>query len=445
MQRISFFGSGVVGLASAVVFSSKGVETIITDKDLEKLDAIKSGKSPFREPKLEELLRGSLQSGKLRVNNDQKSTVLESEITLVTVGTPTNHDGSIDLSQLKSTVESVGIALSQKKEYHLMVIKSTVTPGTTSNLVKSMLEDKSKKTVGKDIGLAVNPEFLREGSAIEDTMNPHLILIGSADAISADRLEDFYKESYQRHDLPIMKVNIETAELIKCANNAFLATKISYVNTLANICSRIEGVDVEAVARAIGMDPRIGPLFLKAGPGYGGSCLPKDVKALSHFAESIGYDALFFKMVERVNELQPHVILSIAEKLIGRFTNKTIAILGLAFKKGTDDVRESISVVIVEYLIKQGSTVKVHDPMAMENVRPIFKDRIHYCEKAIDCLKDSDCCLILTDWDEYRNLRSEDFIRNMKEPNVIDAWRVLRINGSGKIRYVAFGIGSYLK
>lgn len=274
MKPVSVIGLGYVGLNTAVCLSSNGVRTVGVDSNRNRLSKIAAGRPPFYEPRLKPMLKQCLKDHRLTLTGDTDEAIRETELTFVTVGTPATSDGTINLAQVKSAAKSISHAIKRKQARHLVVMKSTVTPGTTRSIVKPILEN-----AGRNFGLAVNPEFLREGSAIQDTLNPHAIVIGSDDRSSGDALEEFYREVNDKLP-PIIRTNTVTAELIKYANNAFLAMKISYINTIANICQKAPGADVETVAKAIGLDKRIGPLFLKAGSGYGGSCFRKDLKAL---------------------------------------------------------------------------------------------------------------------------------------------------------------------
>ncbi len=442
VENVSIIGAGFVGLSTAVVFASKGIKTTCVDIDNSKLEKLENAYLPFFEPNLEPMLRKAIENGNLSFTDELASALNSTEMTFVTVGTPQNNDGSIDLSQVKSVCSGLAKHLKENSNFHVIVIKSTVIPGSSS-VINEIIERESGKKSGRDFGLVINPEFLREGQAIADTLNPNFILIGSFEALSAGMVESFYRNLYDSKVPKIIHTNPYTAELVKYATNAFLASKISFINTIANICQRIPETDIEQVAEIIGLDPRIGQLFLKAGPGYGGSCLPKDVNALIRFSEELGYNAELLKSVRQVNIKQRKAVLALVYELLGEVHGKTISILGLSFKKNSDDVREAVSIKIVKELLSQGAIVKVHDPMAMENFRKILDNRIIYSNRALECVKGTDCCVILTDWDEYRSLQPEDFIRNMNEPIVIDARRVLdHKKFLNKLRFAAIGLGN---
>lgn len=436
--NIAFIGAGVVGLTTAAFFANKGVKTIITDKNRNRLQSISHGDIPFYEPMLDELVNNVLENGNLVIEYDIINSIRAAELIFITVGTPSLPDGSIDLTQVRTVIENIATVIKREPSDKTIIIKSTVVPTTTSKVIYPILNKERKNE--SQIDILVNPEFLREGSAVYDTINPHIIVIGSNNGKGFDILYRLYNQIYhnQINKIPIIHTTWENAELIKYANNAFLATKISFINTIANICSRIDNADVDVVAKAIGLDPRIGPLFLKAGPGYGGSCLPKDVIALIRFSQEIGYEPYLLDAVHKINEYQPEEVVSMAKKMLGSLNNKTISILGLSFKKDTDDIRNAVSLKIIASLLKNGSKVKVHDPKALDNVKLVFGNNIEYCTTIRDCLENSDCCIILVDWNEYKTLDA-NYFSIMREKNVIDCWRILDANKLDNINYRAIG------
>lgn len=444
MKTVSFVGIGVVGLVTQVCFASRGINTIGVDSNKQKLKALKSGNLPFYEPNLKELF-GGIRSN-LSFSDSMTDAVNNSNITFVTVGTPSKADGSIDLSQISRATKAIGAVLKKKSQYHIVVIKSTVLPGTTDNTIKIILEKESGKIAEKDFGLIVNPEFLREGSSVHDTFNPHLLVIGAADHNSGQKIEKLWSEFFKNHLPPTIRTNRITSELIKYANNAFLATKISFINSIANICQNIDSADVKQVAQAIGTDPRIGSLFLNAGAGYGGSCLPKDVKALIKMSDSVSCNLPLLRAVHEVNENQPRQVIALARTALGGLKGKTIAILGVAFKKDTDDIREAPSIKVIRQLISNQAIVRAADPMALQNLKKLFDDKITYAKDKFDCLSNADCCIILTEWNEYKNMKPEDFVRHMKKPNIVDARRILDFQDFVHItNYFAVGLKPTLK
>src|SRR5713101_10128900 len=310
---VSIVGMGYVGLCTAATFASRGIKTIGIDIDEKRVEQIRKGKAPFHEPQLDPMLKKAVKSKLLDATNDISSAT-DTSTTFLTVGTPSQQDGSIDLSFVKNATEDLGTVLREKRGYHLVVVKSTVVPGTTNGTVKRFLEQSSGKNVGSTLGLCANPEFLKEGTAINDALHPDKIVIGSNDNKSAHELTKLYQEFYGSKLPPVIVTNPASAELVKYASNAFLATKVSLINTVANIAQQIPGVDVNQVAEAIGRDPRIGPLFLKAGPGYGGSCFHKDLQALINHSQQQGYDPHLLKATEKTNEEQADKVVELSER-----------------------------------------------------------------------------------------------------------------------------------
>jgi UDPglucose 6-dehydrogenase len=441
--KISVLGIGYVGLCTAVGFASKGYTVIASTHDAEKAAKINKGIPPFHEPNLQKLLEETIQNGHLKcLTNQTKEAVLETDLTFNAVGTPSKPDGSIDLQFMETSTRDIGKSLNQKSTYHVVVIKSTVVPGTTHDLVKPILEKESKKKCGSDFGLCMNPEFLRQGSAFEDTLHTDRIVIGEYDKKSGDILENLYKDFYGKNLPPTIRTTLSTAELIKYASNSLLATKISFINTIANICEKISGADVKTVAVAMGLDKRIGPLFLNAGLGYGGSCFPKDVKALIVHSKNLGYRLKLLEEVESVNEAQPLKAVHFCKELLGSLQGKRVAILGLSFKADTDDMREARVIPIINQLIMEGANVTAYDPVAMSIAKTIFKNKIQYAASAIECLKNADCCILVTEWDEFKKLKPEDFTNNMKQPILVDGRRIYNPEEfSQKMKFTAIGLG----
>jgi UDPglucose 6-dehydrogenase len=437
-MKIAVIGLGFVGLSLASVLGSKNFNIIGIDTDLKKIEKIKKGTPPFIEPKLETTLKIGLKK-KLKISSKFKD-VESCDLIFVAVGTPQLSDGNIDLKNIKLVAKTLGKQYQNSTKKVIIIIKSTVIPGTTLEIIK-ILEKTSKRKHGRDFDVITNPEFLRESKAIEDTISPHLIVIGGETSNSLKKLLDFYRNMHP--NIPIIKTNYQTAEMIKYANNAFLATKISFINQIASICEKIPGSNVEDIAKAIGLDPRIGELFLKAGPGYGGSCLPKDVKALINFSKNSGVEPILLKAVDTTNRLQIKKIERILEKILKNMQNKHIAILGVAFKANTDDIRDSISINLIKLLLKKGSKITIHDPMAIENTRKIFKNKIGYGNSIKNTLKNTNCAIIMTDSNIYQNILKNDFL-TMKNKFVIDTRRILN-HKNLDIEYHAIGLGKKRK
>jgi UDPglucose 6-dehydrogenase len=442
--KVSVIGVGYVGLCTAVGFASKGYNVVCSDVDAAKVAKINQGIPPFHEPGLPEMLKQTIDNGHLKcLANQTLDAVLETDIAYIAVGTPSKPDGSIDLKYVETVSSDIGKALKQKSNYHVVVVKSTVVPGTAQNTVKPNLENESGKICGDDFGLCMNPEFLRQGSAFQDTFNADRVVVGSYDQKSGDTLEALYREFYDPKVPPIIRTSLATAELIKYASNAMLATKISFINTIANICEKIPGADVKTVAVAMGLDKRIGPLFLDAGLGYGGSCFPKDVKALIACSKAYGYTPELLESVENINHSQPLKAVEFCKKTLGNLEGKKVAILGLAFKPDTDDMREARVIPIINQLLKEGTIVKAYDPVAINMAKNIFQNKIQYASTAIDCLKNADAAILITEWDEFKKLAPEDFIKNMKQPILIDGRRIYDPRTfRGKLKFTAIGLGN---
>jgi UDPglucose 6-dehydrogenase len=432
---------GYVGLCTAATFASRGIRTIGIDIDVAKIEQIRKGRAPLYEPKLGEMLRSVVKKRLLHASTDV-SRATDTTTSFLTVGTPSQRDGSIDLTYLKQATKELGRALRNKRGYHLVVVKSTVIPGTTNSVVKPILEQSSRKSIGPSLGLCANPEFLKEGTAINDTLHPDKIVIGSNDKESTDQLTKLYHQFYRSKFPPLVTTGPETAELVKYASNAFLASKVSFINTIANIAQRIPGVDVNNVAEAIGLDPRIGPLFLKAGPGYGGSCFHKDLQALINFSHQHGYDPALLQATEQTNEEQANNAIRLAQTLIGSLDSKRIAILGLSFKKDTDDIREAASIRVIGLLRKMGARIVAYDPMAMPNFAKIFGESVELAPSYRSALKGSDCAIVMTEWDEFRKLRAKDYLDHMRAPNLIDARRIYDPEEFSELAFRAIGLGS---
>lgn len=434
-------GLGYVGLVSAACFASRGFKVVGFDVDASKVKSINQGLSPIVEPGLDRLINDTVRKGLLKADIDLDKTVANTDMTFVTVGTPSREDGSIDLAYVKSASKLIGEALSQKDDWHLVIIKSTVVPTATENIVKPTIEQTSNKQCGNDFGLCMNPEFLKEGSAIQDTLGADRIIIGEVDAKSGNVLEELYR-NFHRKDMPsLIRTTLANAELIKYASNAFLAMKVSFINMIANLCQKLPEGNVNVIAEGLGLDRRIDPSFLRAGIGWGGSCWRKDLEALKNFAHQKGVDLPLVDSTLRINERQPQVATELANGLIGDLSGRRIAVLGLSFKPKTDDMRDAVSIRIVNRLINEGAKVVVYDPTAMENAKKIFENSVEYASCARECLTDAECALVVTEWDEFRKLTPDDFVKHMKIPAVVDGRRIYDpIVFSSRLRFEAVGL-----
>jgi len=429
-MKIAVIGTGYVGLTAAC-FIKFDHEIILIGRTQSKIDAINKGICPIYELGMDEILKEGIEKGKIHATTDYDE-IKDCESVFICVGTPSREDGSIDLSQIRTASESVGKQLRDGK-YRVVVVKSTVVPGTSKDVVTPILEKASGKKVGKDFGVCMNPEFLREGTGVYDFLNPDKIVIGAHDDRSYKLIEKIY-EGFDKNAARI-QVGLSTAEMIKYAQNSALATRISFMNEVANICEKYS-VDVSEVAHAIGLDPRIGPRFLRAGAGFGGSCFPKDVKALRATALSAGITPHVLNGVLEVNKNQPYRVVELAKEAVGNLKNKKVAILGLAFKPDTDDMREASSIPIINTLLKDGAIITVYDPKAMENTKKVFGDKIKYADSKEACVKNADICLIVTEWKDFKNID----LSNIACP-IVDGRRILDPEKVAKHNIVYKGIG----
>ena len=441
MQRISIIGTGYVGLSTAVCFASRGYHVIAATQNKEKAQAINEQRAPFYEPGLDAALKEVVRSQFLRAETSRAKAVSETDVSFITVATPDQPDGTIDLRYVMSASEDIGRALQKKDTYHVVVVKSTVTPGTTREVVKPALERESHLTAGRDFGLCMNPEFLRQGSAIHDTLHPDRVVIGEHDRRSGKALADVFTTFYER-PVPILTMGLESAEMIKYASNAFLAAKVSYANEVAIICEQVPGIDVSHVMAGVGLDKRINPQFLNAGAGFGGSCLPKDVKALCKFGEAYGYQAPLLRAVLTVNDGQARHVARLVLSTLSNPNGKKVALLGLAFKPNTDDMRHAPSLTIATLLIAAGARVCAYDPVVKAITLRGF-EALEHADSISTCLAGAHCCVIVTEWEQFKALTSNDFIAQMAQPAVIDARRIFDpLLFRDKLTFNAVGLGN---
>ena len=434
-MNIAVVGLGFVGLSLSSVLASKGYTVIGIDTDKKKCIEISNGHVPIYEPDLEKILKIGLKKS-LKISNDF-STIKNSDMIFVTVGTPQKINGEIELSMIKKAVKSIGQVIRKTKKNPIIFIKSTVIPGTTKKIILQILEKESGKKANKDFGVISNPEFLQESNAIRDTKCPHAIILGGNDSKYMKKAKKFFSKMHPNVSIIITKY--QTAEMIKYANNSFLATKISFINQLSNICQNIPAADVDDVASAIGLDPRIGKLFLSAGPGYGGSCLPKDMSALINFGSSVGANTTFLKAVKKTNDEQINNIISLMEKKLGSISNKKITILGTAFKPNTNDIRDSKSIELIKKLLKNKVKISVYDPKALENTKMVFGNKITYSKSLISALDKSYGVIIMTQWKQFESINNKS-LQCMKNKLIIDSRRMLA-NKELDGEYYAIGIG----
>jgi UDPglucose 6-dehydrogenase len=394
-MKISIIGCGYVGAVTGICFAERGQEVTFVDVDRKKLEALGSGRAPIYEPGLENLLQ--ICQSRITTTMAITEAVSATDLTFICVGTPSKSDGSIDLRYVLSVAGEIGEALGEKDQFHTVVVKSTVFPGTTADLVKPLLEERSGKKAFTNFGIGSNPEFLKEGCAVRDFLSPDRIVIGADDGQTRKVMEDLYAP----FTCPKVVVPIKTAEMIKYTSNAFLATKITFANEIGNLCKSL-GIDSYEVFKGVGMDARIGPAFFRSGIGFGGSCFPKDLSALIAGAESHGVDTAVLKAVVSQNRVQPLKLVELLRKHLPDLRGRRIGLLGLAFKPETDDIRESRAIPVVGELMRQGVRVVAYDPMAMENFRKVCP-AIEYASSADEVLA-TDAVLILTEWPEFNDL-----------------------------------------
>jgi len=431
--HIGIIGTGYVGLVTGVCFAEFGVYATCVDRDENKIRALKKGEVPFYEPGLEALVKKNIKNGRLKFSTKIQDAVDTSLVIFIAVGTPPRGDGSADMRYVESVAEEIAENI---KGYKVIVTKSTVPVGTGARLTK-IISKKLKEQV--DFDIVSNPEFLREGAAIEDFMRPNRVVIGAKSQQAVAIMKDLYRPLYLI-ETPFVITNIETAELIKYASNAFLAVKISFINELSNLCDRV-GADIHMVAKGMGLDHRIGAKFLHPGPGYGGSCFPKDTRALLTIAASNNLELGIVKSAVEANEKQKSIMIDKIKNGIGDIKGRTIAVLGLSFKPNTNDMREAPSVSIIDNLLKGKARIRAFDPIAMDDAKTIFHAKIKYAKGPYDCVKGADAVIIMTEWNEFRNLELLKIKTLMKSPNFFDLRNIYEPEKMKRLGFNYFCVG----
>jgi UDPglucose 6-dehydrogenase len=437
-MKITVVGTGYVGLVSGACFAEVGIKVCCLDIDQEKIEGLKNGVLPIYEPGLEEIVKRNIAANRLTFTTDLGESIQGSEVVFIAVGTPPGEDGSADLKYVLSVAEGIGTAMS---DYLVVVTKSTV-PVTTGQKVKEVIQKAlAKRNSDLSFSVASNPEFLKEGAAVEDFLKPDRIVIGVEDNRAESILRRLYKPFQLNGDRMIF-MDIPSAEMTKYAANAMLATKISFMNDIANLCERV-GANASMVRKGIGSDPRIGTKFIYPGVGYGGSCFPKDVKAIIHTAKNYGYDLKVLQAVEEVNENQKQVIVN---KVISQFGNDlkgmTFALWGLSFKPNTDDMREAPALVIVNQLISLGARLKAFDPVAMEEAKNHYLgNKVEYAKDGYDACVDADALLLITEWPEFRMPSWEVVSKLMKQKVIFDGRNLYDRKYLEELGYFYYGIG----
>lgn len=407
-MKVAIAGTGYVGLVTGVCIAHMGYHDVVcTDIDKDRIEKLNNKISPIYEKDLDEFLQREVDRGSITFTTDEKNAYEDSDVIFIAVGTPERTDGSANLEYIKKVAKSIA---KYSKKGCLVVIKSTVPVGTNDE-IESYINSKSDKV----FEVASNPEFLAQGTAIDDTINARRIVLGVESEDAKNKLEEIYKG----FNSPIVVTNRRSAEMIKYASNDFLALKISYMSDIANLCE-IVGADIEEVALGMSYDDRIGAKFLRAGIGYGGSCFPKDTKALHWLSNSNGYELKTIKAAIEINEAQKLKLVREADKDIDSFEGMKVCVLGLTYKPGTDDLREAPSIVNIKYLLERNAEIHVYDPVGMNNMKKIFSDKIIYDDNIEDSLRGSEACFVMTEWKEIRDLTPEIFLENMKVPRVYD-------------------------
>jgi len=436
-------GLGYVGLVTAACFASRGYRVHCFDVDEQKLKELRESRTYLYETGLEPLVKEAVSQRLLVPCSSAKEAIRNSTITFVSVGTPQREDGSLDARYVEDASRQIGQALRDVSWWHLVVVRSTILPNMTEGVVKRAVEEESGKRCGNEFGLCMSPEFLSEGSAVNDMLHPDRIVIGEHDSRSGEALERLYRDFYGADMPPLLRTNMVNAELIKYASNIFLAMKVSFANMMAQICQRLGRADVEAVMKGVGLDKRVGPLFLRAGAGWGGSCFPKDLAALKAFARSFGAEVPLVDATVSINDQQPLEVVELGARLVDGLGGKRVALLGLAFKPNTDDMRSAVSIRVVDALLARGASVVAYDPKAMRNAEKVLDDRVTYAASIDDCLRQADLAILVTEWDEFKGLTPQKFKDLMRNPAVVDGRRIYdpsRFEAEG-IRFAAIGLG----
>jgi UDPglucose 6-dehydrogenase len=431
-MNICVIGTGYVGLVTGVVFADLGNEVVCVDKNEEKVALLRAGVMPIYEPGLEEMVARNADEGRLSFTGDLEGAVRKSEVVFICVGTPPKEDGSTDMSQVEGAARGVAAAMDR---YKVIVNKSTVPVGT-GEFVRNVIETNRRRNV--DFDVVSNPEFLREGSAIQDTLHPDRIVIGAPNQIVAMKILELYAPL----ERPMIITDVASAEMIKYASNAFLACKISFANAIANICEQVNA-DVAQVVKGMGLDSRIGPAFLSAGIGYGGSCFPKDSSSLLHTARSVGYEFPLLAATIETNDEQPKRFIAKMEQAMGGFAGKKVAVLGLAFKANTDDMRDAKSLDVIGALLGGGATVTAYDPIAMESAkRHLPQDaKLSYAKNAWDAASDADAVVVVTEWNEFKQINLEKLKATMAGSLVFDGRNLYDPAKMKRLGFNYYGVG----
>ncbi|MBT3938967.1 MAG: UDP-glucose/GDP-mannose dehydrogenase family protein [Pelagibacterales bacterium] len=442
-MNITIIGTGYVGLVSGACFSEFGFNVTCIDKDKNKIDSLQNGIIPIYEPSLEDLVKKNMSAKRLSFSTSLINVFKDSDAIFIAVGTPTNpNSNNADLKYVYNVIREIADLIDIKDSPKLIVTKSTVPVGTGKDLESYILNYRKELKIVKNFDIASNPEFLREGSAIEDFMRPDRVICGVESEFAKNILKTLYRPLNLR-ETPILFSKRETAELIKYASNGFLATKITFINEMADICEKV-GADVQDVAKGIGLDGRIGSKFLHPGPGFGGSCFPKDTRALAEIGKEFGARTSLIETVIKVNEARKINMVKKIKKAINFIENKTIAVLGITFKPNTDDMRESPSLVIVPELLKVAKNINVYDPIGMNNAKNMSEFKgVRWKENTFSCIENTDAIIIITEWNEFRALDLNKVKECLNEPIIIDLRNIYKHDSMKEagIKYISVGRG----
>lgn len=438
-KALSVIGIGKLGLPLAAYYAHRGYKVIGVDVNKATVEAVNKGNSPIYEPGLEELLKNH--HGRLAATTDTKFAVENSNITFILVPTPSEKHGGFSTTYAEDAARNIGMALKDKNGFHVVVMTSTVMPGSTETIIKPILEKASGKKCCVDFGLCYNPEFIALGSVIKDLASPDAVLIGESDKKSGDILAEVYK-TVCTNSPPVARMSPYSAELAKLALNVFVTTKISLANTFTEICEQLPGGDIDAVTRFLGLDSRIGPKYLKGGLGFGGPCFPRDNLAFIYLAQQLNIPAWLQEATHRVNRRQNERITRLIQQKLGGLRNKTISVLGITYKPNTDVVEASASLETARELLQKGASLRIYDPAGNDNAQLMLGNRsVIYATSVKECLKGAQLCILATPWDEFKSLTPEDFIAGMEKPVLLDCWRLFdREKFAARMGYFALGI-----
>jgi UDPglucose 6-dehydrogenase len=437
MEKLSVIGLGKLGACSAACFASKGFEVTGVDINKDFVDAINSSKSPVYEPGLQELIAAS--NGRLKATQNYEEAIRDSDMTFLIVPTPSRQDGHFSDRYLQDAFKHLSLALKKaNKKYHIFVITSTVSPGTIDESIIPLIESVSGKKLNRGFGVSYNPEFIALGNVIKDFLNPDMVLIGESDKTVGDRIEAVYMQVCDNKPY-VARMSLISAEVTKISLNSYITMKISFANTLANLCESIPNANIDDITKALGADKRISPYYLKGGLSFGGPCFPRDNRAFAAFAGKYGYKAMLAITTDSVNQMQTENLAKMVMKHVSAIKGSSVSILGLTYKPNTPVIEESSAVKLIEELLKKDMEVIVFDPLAMENARSLFGDNILYASSVKDCISYSQVCVITTQENDFRSINSSYI--NHDPTVIIDCWRILdKVKLGQKAKYVALGM-----